>query len=90
MQQVRNDIINGKASSKDLQKLMNKYGKTDEEVKQYFINQIERGPSTMDYIYGYKVPQAITGVTLLGGMTSMALGNNKGQKTNAELYSNPF
>lgn len=90
MQQVRNDIINGKASSKDLQKLMNKYGKTDEEVKQYFINQIERGPSTMDYIYGYKVPQAITGVTLLGGMISMALGNNKGQKTNAELYSNPF
>lgn len=46
--------------------------------------------SMMHYAVQHKAPQAITGVTLLGGMASMALGNNKGQKTNAELYSNPF
>ena len=60
------------------------------DVRQSLFEQAKQGPSTMDYVYGYKVPQAITGVTLLGGMASMALGNNKGQKTNAELYSNPF
>lgn len=60
------------------------------DVKQSLYEQARQGPSTMDYVYGYKVPQAITGVTLLGGMASMALGNSKGQKTNAELYSNPF
>lgn len=60
------------------------------DVKQSLLEQAKQGPSTMDYVYGYKVPQAITGVTLLGGMASMTLGNSKGQKTNAELYSNPF
>lgn len=60
------------------------------DVQQSLFEQAKRGPSAWDYAMGYKVPQAITGVTLLGGMVSMALGNNKGQKTNAELYSNPF
>lgn len=60
------------------------------DVQQSLFEQAKRGPSAWDYAMGYKVPQAITGVTLLGGMASMALGNSKGQKTNAELYSNPF
>ena len=60
------------------------------DVQQSLFEQAKRGPSAWDYAMGYKVPQAITGVTLLGGMVSMALGNDKGQKTNAELYSNPF
>ena len=60
------------------------------DVKQSLFEQAKLGPTTWDYAMGYKVPQAITGVTLLGGMASMALGNSKGQKTNAELYSNPF
>lgn len=73
-----------------LKKLTNKYGNTNEKIQQYFIDKINQGPTITDYAMGYKAPQAITGVTLLGGMASMALGNNKGQKTNAELYSNPF
>lgn len=60
------------------------------DVQQSLFEQAKRGPSAWDYAMGYEVPQAITGVALLGGMASMALGNSKGQKTNAELYSNPF
>lgn len=60
------------------------------DVKRSLIEQAKQGPTIRDYAIGYKVPQAITGVTLLGGMASMTLGNSKGQKTNAELYSNPF
>lgn len=48
----------------------------------------QNGPTTMDWVMGNHVPQKAIGAGLVYGAGSMIFGN--GQKSNAELYSNPF
>ncbi len=61
--------------------------KTMEEAA---YNQLkERGITTSDYIHAYGPPVAATatGGAVLIGLASSALGDSKGRKSNAELYS---
>ena len=73
---------------------------TPEQIKQYadkhegrsihddFKEQMKSGPSVGDYFYGYHGPTAV-GLGL-GTASVLALSNSRGQKSNAELYSDPF
>lgn len=73
---------------------------TPEQVKQYadkhegrsihddVSEQMKSGPSMGDYFYGYHGPTAV-GIGL-GTASVLSLANSRGQKSNAELYSDPF
>ena len=64
----------------------NKYGR--KEAYKKLEESAKDGPSVGDYFYGYHGPTAV-GLGL-GTASVLALSNSRGQKSNAELYSDPF
>lgn len=51
-------------------------------------NLANAGPTTGDWIWGNKVPQKAAGLGIGAGVLSSLFGN--GQKSNSQLYSDPF
>lgn len=95
--QIKEIQNNSKLSDKQKEEAINKiysgFGKgvtDDASLQQHLLDKAKAGPGAMDYIMGYHVPEYGAGLAALAGTLNMALGNDKGQKTNAELYSNPF
>ena len=77
--------------AKELNSIYSRYNNAQDlaGMKNYIVNQAKQGPEVMDYVMGYKVPQTALGFAIAGGVIS-SMWNNGGQKSNAELYSNPF
>lgn len=75
----RNDIYSNFGNSKSLS-----------DIKNYLQEQATQGPQIQDYAHAY-APHAIgVGLTVGLGNATVEAFNSKGQKSNADLYSNPF
>lgn len=65
-----------------------KEGKLRRQFEKQINAEAAQGHTTMDWVYGNDVPQkAIGGVAIAGAMSAIF---GSGQKSNSDLYSNPF
>lgn len=64
------------------------YDKMNEAINAHYQNKLKQGASYGDYFMGNHGP----GVVALGatGAFALHLANSRGQKSNSDLYSNPF
>nr|DAK26776.1 MAG TPA: protein of unknown function (DUF4733) [Caudoviricetes sp.] len=72
--------------------LEHKEGMTSREIRKAMSDKIRQdiksGPDLQDYFYGYHGPELL-GLGAVGGV-AVDLFSSKGQKSNSQLYSDPF
>lgn len=54
-------------------------------IRDHYAEKLAKGPTAMDRMMAYKVPQAATGALITAGLVN-ALSNGRGRQTNAQLY----
>jgi hypothetical protein len=80
----------GTPDPEKLSALNKKYGVSGDasEMQDSFLKKASN-PGVMDYVGGYDVVPVATSSVVLGGAVSSVFGN-KGQRSNADLYGDPF
>lgn len=93
---LRNDLRSGNLSIDEYNTKRNEiysdFGNSKSllDIKNYLQEQAMQGPQIQDYVHAY-TPHVI-GIGMAAGLGNATLDafNSKGQKSNADLYSNPF
>ena len=91
--QLNNNKITRNDYNSKIQELFNSVGnnvKSMNDVSRILQQEAQNGPGIRDYVHAYSGHVVGAGMVLGMGNAVLDAADTKGQKTNAQLYSNPF